>query len=117
MEFLEHALVVVHFVGLASLLGGFLVQIPAAEKVVNRAMVDGALTQLVTGLALVGVLEAMADDGAPVDHAKVGVKLLVLVVVLGLVWVNRKKASVSTGVWTAIGGLTLLNVVVAVFWT
>lgn len=113
MSVLEHVLLVVHFVGLASLLGGFLVQVKDSPRVVNRAMVDGALTQLVTGIAMVGVLEA-SDEA--VNTAKVSVKLVVLLVILGLVWTNRRKPSVTTGVWGAIGGLTLLNVVLAVFW-
>ncbi len=117
MELLEHTLVVVHFIGLASLLGGFLVQASAAQKVVNNAMLHGVLTQLVTGLALVGVLQAMGDDAEPVNNAKIAVKLVVLLVILGLVWTNRKKPQVATGVWGAIGGLTVLNIVVAVFWT
>jgi hypothetical protein len=44
------------------------------------------------------------------------VKFLILLVITGLAWANRKKESVSTGVWLAIGGLTLVNIVIAVFW-
>ena len=113
MELVEKTLVVLHFVGLASLLGGFLVQMSSSPRVVNPAMFHGALTQLVTGLLLVGVLESMDET---VDNAKIGAKLFVLLVVLGLVVANRKKDAVSTAVWGAIGGLTLLNVVLAVFW-
>jgi hypothetical protein len=113
MELVEKTLVVLHFVGLASLLGGFLVQMSSNPRVVNPAMFHGALTQLVTGLLLVGVLEGMDET---VDNAKVGAKLLVLLVILGLVVANRKKDAVSTAVWGAIGGLTLLNIVLAVFW-
>lgn len=113
MEFLYDVIVVLHFVGLAALLGGWLVQMAAPTKVVNPSMVHGALTQLVTGLALVGIAEAALD--AEVNHMKVGIKLLVVLVVAILAWVNRKKESVPVGVWGAIGGLTLVNVVVAVF--
>ena len=116
MEILEKVLVFVHFVGLASLLGGFLVQIPNSEKVVNGAMFHGVLTQLVTGIALVGVLEAMKDEEGPVNNAKVATKLAILVVIMVLVVVNRKKPSISTGLWATIGGLTLLNIGIAVFW-
>jgi len=113
MDLVEKLLLVLHFLGLASLLGGFLVQMSTRPRVVNLAMLHGALTQLVTGVLLVGTLEA-ADE--PVDNAKVATKLVVLLVVLGLVVANRKKAEISTAVWGAIGGLTLLNVVIAVFW-
>ena len=113
MDFLEHTLIVLHFIGLASLLGGFLVQIKTTPRVVNNAMVHGILTQLVTGILLVGIAES-GDD--PVDHAKIGVKLIVAVIVAVLVFANRKRDVLSTGAWALIGGLTIANIVVAVFW-
>lgn len=113
MEFLEHTLVVLHFIGLASLLGGFLVQIKTSPRVVNSAMVHGIITQLVTGILLVGIAES---DDAPVDHAKIAVKLTVAVIVAVLVFANRKRDVLSTGAWALIGGLTIANIVVAVFW-
>ena len=113
MDFLEHTLVVLHFIGLASLLGGFLVQIKTSPRVVNNAMVHGIITQLVTGVLLVGLAEA---DDAPVDHAKIGVKLTVAVVVAVLVFANRKRDVLTTAAWGLIGGLTTLNIVIAVFW-
>ena len=113
MEFLEHTLVVLHFIGLASLLGGFLVQIKTTPRVVNSAMVHGIITQLVTGVLLVGLAEA---DDAAVDHAKVGVKLVVALVVAVLVFANRRREVLTTAAWGLIGGLTILNIVIAVFW-
>jgi hypothetical protein len=114
MDFVRHLLLFLHFVGLASLLGGFLVQLSASQRRVIPAMVHGALTQLVTGLLLVGVDESL---DVPVDNAKVGVKLVVLLVILALVWVNRRRASVSEAVYLAVGALTASNVAIAVFWT
>ncbi len=113
MEIVEKLTLVLHFVGLASLLGGFLLQMSASAKRIDPAMFHGALTMLVTGLALVGLHQALDD---PVNNTKVGVKLVVLVVITVLVVANRKKAAIPVGLWAAIGGLTLLNVVLAVFW-
>ncbi|MGH3342664.1 MAG: hypothetical protein ACRDPK_07220 [Carbonactinosporaceae bacterium] len=115
MDILRLVLIFLHFLGMASLLGGILVQLTAAEKRVVPAMIHGSLTQLVTGLALVGVDEAIGREFG--GNAKVGVKLLVVLVIVGLVWVNRRRASVPTGTFAAIGGLTVLNVAVAVFWS
>jgi hypothetical protein len=56
MEFVFHLIVVLHFVGLALLLGAFLVQVKDPQKTVTRWMWDGALTQLVTGLIMVGMI-------------------------------------------------------------
>jgi hypothetical protein len=116
MQIVFELLVVVHFIGLASLLGGVITQITASEKVVNRAMVDGALTQLVSGIALVGVAQmALPEEAADLNMVALGAKLLILLVIVTLVWANRKRASVPVGVWAAIGVLTLTNIVIAVF--
>lgn len=104
-----------HLLGMASLLGGAIVQMRGRNRLVNAAMFHGAVTQVVSGVLLVGVAYAL-DDGGEVDNAKVGVKLVVAVVVLSLCWANRKRETVSEAVFFAILGLTLLNVAVAVFW-
>jgi hypothetical protein len=116
-----NSLIVLHFIGLASLLGGFMTQMKAmgqkTAKVV-AAMVHGAWTMLATGILMVGVREwmsAMAWDDA-LNHTKIGVKSLVLVAILVLVLRNKKKESVTPMVFGMIGLLTILNVVLAVFW-
>ena len=117
MEFIYNVIVVLHFVGLASLLGGFIVQMKSPDKGVNPAMWHGALTQLVTGVAMVGLLEsdALADEKAP-NMTKIGIKLIVVLIITVLAFVGRKKPAPQVGFWAAIGALTLLNVVIAVFW-
>lgn len=120
-ELVRNSLLVLHFVGLASLLGGFLTQIKAmsagSAKVIP-AMVHGAWTAFVTGLLLVGVAEWRIAMGAnfEVDHTKIAVKTAVVLVILVLVMLNRKKDTVRAGTLGLIGGLTLTNVVLAVFW-
>jgi hypothetical protein len=46
---------------------------------------------------------------------KISIKLLVVLIITILVFINRKKASVSTGLWAMIGLLTLANMAVAVY--
>ena len=113
MDVLEKALLFVHLVGMAALLGGGLVQVTASSKRVSRAMVDGALTQVVSGLLLVGVLEGQDES---VDHAKIGVKFAIGLVVAVLVWINRRKPEIPAGLFWGIVALTLCNVGIAVFW-
>lgn len=107
----RHLLLLLHFVGFASLFGGFLTQLSAEVKRVVPAMVHGVATQLVTGFALVW---AVAADGDTVDHAKVGVKLVVLVVIFGLLFTERQKERMQPSMFWAIGGLTLVNAAIAV---
>jgi Na+-translocating ferredoxin:NAD+ oxidoreductase RnfD subunit len=113
VDSLRDALVVLHLVGFGALFGGALVQLRDDVKVVNSAMLQGALTQVVSGVLLVGVIEAAGDS---VNDAKIGVKLGVGLVVAVLCWVNRRKESVPRGLFLAILLLTVGNVVVAVFW-
>jgi len=63
---------------------------------------------------LVGVLEADDED---VNHAKIGVKLVVALVIVALAWIYRRRESVSNAVYFSILALALGNVAIAVFWT
>lgn len=113
MDLVRDLLVFLHFIGLAAVFGGLFVQASSTPRVVNAAVIHGILTQLVTGLLLVGVLEA---DDAEVDNAKIGVKLLVALVIAFLAFRNRSRSAISDGVYFAMLGLTALNIAVAVFW-
>jgi hypothetical protein len=121
IDVVRYSLIVLHFVGFASIFGGFITQMKAmgqgTAKIVP-AMVHGAWTLLATGLLLVGLAEWRIAMGAPfeVDNLKIGVKALVLVVILILVLMNKKKDSVKAPVFGSIGLLVLLNVVLAVAW-
>jgi hypothetical protein len=117
LEFVRHLLLFFHFVGLAVLIGGFLAQLPAARSGPARpgtAMLHGALTQLVTGVALVGVLQGALDE--EVNNVKITVKLGVVLAALVLIILGRRRP-LSTPVFMTIGALALVNVGVAVFWT
>jgi cytochrome bd-type quinol oxidase subunit 2 len=114
MDFLRDLLLFLHFIGLAALFGGAFVQLKTSPRVANAAMWHGALTQLVTGLLLVGVVE-MGDLYDP-NHVKVGVKLVVALVIAALIFVNRKKQALPDGLFFGLLGLTALNIAVAVFW-
>lgn len=114
METLRLVLLTLHILGFAALLGGLLVQARLPEKVVNGAMRDGIGTAFLAGLLLVGVLEA---GDAPVNHAKVGLKFAIGLVILVLVMANVRKERIPQGLWAGLLLLTVANVVVAVFWS
>jgi hypothetical protein len=114
MDFVLDALVFLHLLGMASLFGGAFVQIRSPQRVVNNAMLHGILTQVITGLLIVGVLESGTD---PVNHVKIGVKFALAVIIGVLVIVNRKKPSIPNGLYYGLLGLTVATVGVAVFWT
>ena len=95
METLRLVLLFVHILGYAALLGGLLVQVRDDTKSVNSLMRDGAGTAFVAGLLLVGVLENL---GSP-DHAKIGVKFAIGLVILVLVMANMRKPSIPKGLY------------------
>jgi hypothetical protein len=112
MDFLRDLLLFIHLLGMAALFGGALVQLRDADHVVNAAMLHGSLTQVVSGLLLVGVLEGQDVE---VDRAKTGVKLGVGVLVAVLCWINRHKPVIPPGLFLGILLLTTANVAIAVF--
>ncbi|MER6335616.1 hypothetical protein [Streptomyces tendae] len=117
MDVLIHIFVGLHIIGIASLLGGFLTQMKAMGQDAARftpAMLHGALTMLVTGAVLVGLNQAQDHS---VDNVKIGVKLAVLIVILGLVYVKRDEEKVEKPLFALVGALTLVNVFIAVLWT
>lgn len=107
-------LLLLHILGFAALLGGLLAQVRDPEKKITGIVRDGAGTAFLAGIFLVGLLEA--GDGS-VNHAKIAVKFVVSLVILVLVMVNLRKPRIPNGLYWALLGLTVLNIVVALFWS
>lgn len=117
MDVLTHLFVGLHIIGIAALLGGFLTQMKAMGAGTARfvpAMLHGALTMLVTGAILVGLNQA---DDNPVNNIKIGVKLALLIVILGLIYVKRDEETVDKRLFALVGLLTTANIFIAVLWT
>ncbi|QCX78623.1 hypothetical protein C9F11_25055 [Streptomyces sp. YIM 121038] len=117
MDVLIHLFVGLHIIGIASLLGGFLTQMKAMGAGTARfspPMLHGALTMLITGVALVGLNQA---DDNEVNNLKIGIKMAVLVVILGLVYLKRDEEKVDKAMFGAVGALTTANIFIAVLWT
>lgn len=113
MDTLSIILLFFHVLGFAALIGGLVAQLGVTDKVVNGAMRDGAGTAFVAGLLLVGVAEAGDGD---VNHAKIAVKLVIGLVILGLVMANLRKPKIADALYYALLGLSVVNVGVALFW-
>ena len=117
MEILTTALVALHLLGMAAIVGSFFVQMRRKSDFVLGPLLVGAITQVVTGLALVGVAEA--GDADPLNCAKIAVKAsiatIVLVAAICAVVTQRKGGRVQPW-FHAAGGLGVVNVLVAVLW-
>ena len=98
------------------MVGGFIVQISSSKKGVNAAMFLGALTQLVTGLILVGMVKGGAVD-EEINMTKISVKLAIVLVMTVLAFMGRKKTPPQVALWGAIGALSIANIFSAVLWS
>ncbi|WP_193597549.1 hypothetical protein [Microbacterium sp. YJN-G] len=119
MDFLHSALVFLHILGAAALVGGWLATF--RNPTVGVFQMAGAWVQLITGLLLVGLAEMAREEGDPaVNHVKIAIKLVILIGVLVAAIIGRRKVKkgedVSTGLAHAVGGLALINIGIAVFW-
>ena len=116
MEIVKGILIVLHIAGFAMVFGAALAQLPAVKKGTARVlpiMLWGALLLLVTGLALVGMIYAL---GGQPNNVKIGVKLIVLLGMIGHILGTRKKENLSAGALYSLAGMALLNVCLAVLW-
>ena len=109
---------VLHFIGLAGLLGGLLAQIPNKPKQLQKLVMHSAWLMFVAGLVMVGINQMMHADDSTVevlDHVKVAIKSTVLIAILVIGYLNIKKSVLSNKVWAAMTLLATANIVIAVF--
>lgn len=119
VSFLLSVLLFLHLLGMAGLLGAALIQWRAPERLIPLWWWS-ALLQGATGLAMVGLIDgAKLHDGGPLStsgHIKVGVKLVVLLIIALLAVVGNNRHDKLKPLAATMGGLTVLNVAIAVFW-
>ncbi|MEO5534181.1 MAG: hypothetical protein ABIR17_03520 [Pseudolysinimonas sp.] len=113
----SNVLFALHMFGLAAIVGGFFVQLRHKVDFVLWPLLAGAITQVVTGLGMVGIAQTSTDD--KLNMAWVGVKLVIAVIVLiaAIVAVVQKRRGGRVQPWFhAAGGLAVINVLVATLW-
>ena len=118
MDIVRDILLILHIIGFAGIVAGVLMQIPAIKQgtaKINGAILHSSILMLVTGLGLVGMAYARGF-GDNIDNVKIGVKTAVLVVILVLAIVGKVKGKASGAMLGVIGGLAVVNVVLAVIW-
>jgi hypothetical protein len=116
LDLVRHIILAGHFLGLAAIVGAFFVQMRAKDGFATGVVLTGAITQVVTGLALVGVRQASDLD---VNNVKIAVKLGIAVVVLIaaiVAHVQRRRGGKVKPAFHTAGGLAVVNVLVAVLW-
>lgn len=123
LEIIRLILLITHFVGLAAIIGAWILQMPWRSGFDFSPVLAGSIVQLVTGIGLIAVIEL---GGGDFDTAKGITKLAIalLVLALAIVGIVRgrrfKRAGTSDAalrpiLWAA-GIAAIANVVVAVVW-
>jgi len=117
MTTLKSIFLIIHVL---SVLGGLvllLLALPKPVKSIHVGFQHAMLTALVAGIALVGIDTSLhstnPDKYEVLNHGKIGIKFLILLIILGLTIKNRKKSEVPTSTWAALLALTLANVFIA----
>lgn len=128
MEFVRDITLILHLIGLALIIGPFIVQMRSHSGYSFGWVLTGASVQLVTGLVLTGLAEMrLADDpDMSVNHPKIAVKTviaLVIFVVALLAYRKQKKLARGDNERTLLpflhtaGALAIVNVILDVVWS
>ena len=117
MQIVQNILLATHVFGLAIIVGPFILQMRKKEGFATGLILTGAIIQLVTGLAMVGIGEAVLDrDYNSIKIAvKLGIALIVLVGAIGARVAEKKGKPVMPWFHTA-GGMAAINILIAVIW-
>ncbi|MEJ1156192.1 MULTISPECIES: Fe-S protein [Microbacterium] len=116
METLRHIVLFVHLIGFAVLFGAWAVEAVNGHRGITRLMSWGLALAAVAGLALAAPWGIDYD----LNYAKIGTKLVILIVIGALLGIGsgrqRKSGSVPPGIFWSIGILTAANAAIATIW-
>ncbi len=103
---------VIHLLSVIGILVLLMHQWNKTPRKLNPGVLHAGLTALIAGIVMVGLHNSVKPD-EELNHTKVGIKFLVLVVILALGYKNVKKPELPKNVWLTITGLTVLNIIIA----
>lgn len=103
----------IHILSILGILGLLLSQVQKSPRKLSAGVIHAGLSAFVAGIVMVGILPQVEPEES-VNHAKIGVKALVLTAILILSYANVKKDVLKSWVWATLLGLTALNVIIAV---
>jgi hypothetical protein len=112
MSAINIVMYVIHLLSVIGILVLLLLQWNKSPRKLNPGVMHAGLTALIAGVVMVGLHDSVKPD-EELNHTKVGIKFLVLVVILALGYKNVKKPELPKNVWLTMTGLTVLNIVIA----
>lgn len=117
LPLITESFVLVHLVGMAILVGSFILNMRAKSNFPFTLMVWGASIQLATGTILVGLAYMSGDE---VDNLKITVKALLATGALIAAILGAKRQSHGDTklqpFFHAAGGLAFISLIIAVLW-
>ena len=102
----------IHLLSVLGIMALLLLQWNKSPRKLNPGILHAGLTALVAGIVLVGLHNNVKPD-EELNHIKVGVKFIILLVILVLGYTNVKKQELTKNVWVTMLGLTVTNIVIA----
>jgi len=112
MSAINMVMYVIHLLSVIGILVLLLLQWNKSPRKLNPGVLHAGLAALIAGVVMVGLHESVKPD-EELNHTKVGIKFLVLIVILSLGYKNVKKPELPKNVWIAMIGLTVFNIVIA----
>lgn len=109
----------IHILSVIGIMVLLLMQVRKSPRRIHPGVFHSALTALVAGLVMVGIRAPLHDQDSNkwplLNNGLVGVKFLILLVILVLVYRNFKKSEVKNSIWAALVALTSANILIAFF--
>jgi hypothetical protein len=115
MSAINTVLYVVHLLCVVAILVLLLLQWNKNPRKFNPGILHAGSTALIAGLAMVGMWGSVHPDEA-LNHTKVGIKMLILLVILVIGYVNLKKPVLTKNTLILLVGLTTTNILIASVW-
>jgi peptidoglycan/LPS O-acetylase OafA/YrhL len=103
---------IVHMLAIAGILVLLLLQWNKNPRKLSGGVMHSAATALLAGLVLVGTYSSAKPDET-LDHTKVGIKLVIVLVILVLSYIHSKKSELKKSIWLTLLGLTVFNILIA----
>ena len=104
---------IAHILAIAGILVLLLLQFNKSPRKLSKGVIHSAATALLAGLVLVGTYSS-AKPEETLDHTKVGIKLLIVLAILVISYINAKKSELKKSIWLTLIGLTVLNILIAI---
>jgi preprotein translocase subunit SecG len=112
MSAINTVMYLIHILSVIGILTLLMLQWNKNPRKLNPGVLHAGLTALIAGAVMVGLHNSVKPD-EPLNHTKIGIKLVFLLVILALGYKNVKKPELSKNVWLTMTGLTVLNILIA----